>query len=406
MDLSISALIVFLGRNARSESSTCQCRRRGSRGGLLFLFAVFHVLSFGHPGIFPEDQPTLPDAVVQRLEKRLQRQPDNAGCAAQLAHYYLDRHARESGETWLQSTRRVLSFWMPRNDAPAQVLREIARYHQRVHQFENALQALDRLILIEPRDPQAWLDQSSALTTLGRYEEALAANQTLSRLKADPFLVIADRCAIMSRNGQAAKSLKALQLAFSRLPPPEPAIAAWAHGIQAETADRLGLSNQARDELEKGLRLQPADPYLLLSLARQFDRCGDRGAILDLLPADSSHEGIRLQRILALDPKETSRADLVLRLDEDFQKGHREEAHPHLREEAVFALRVLNDPERALRCAKANWDMQREPEDLEIYLEVLHAFPEEHYLDERAALENWLRDTGLQRRTDGTPSEE
>lgn len=412
MDFPFQPLGMVLGWVVRAEFSIGHIRPGEFRSGLLFgwfslLLTMIPIINFAHPGAFTGDEANLTDAEVQRLEERLQRRPDNADAAAQLAHHFLDQHARHADNDWLNKTRHVLEFWSDRDDTPPPVLRELARYHQRVHNFTESLTFLNRLVRSLPTDVQAQLDKSSALTTMGRYPEALAANQQLRRLKADLFVVIVDRCAILSRSGQAEKSFKALDLAFNRLPPDKPGIAAWAHGIQAETADRIGQSQKARAHLHEALRQNPGDPYLLLALARIMQRDGEHQAVLALLPADSRHEGIRLQRILAMDPKGSNhaqRTELIAQLDVDFKKGHpsaspeTNDAHPHLREEAIFAFHVLKDRERAYRCATANWKMQREPEDLEILTEVLAAHPLDQHVEQRAALHEWLRQTAFERR--------
>jgi hypothetical protein len=41
----------------------------------------------------------------------------------------------------------------------------------------------------------------------------------------------------------------------------------------------------------------------------------------------------------------------------------------HLREEAIYTLRLLNKPREALKLAQANWQIQREPADTRILLE-------------------------------------
>ena len=65
----------------------------------------------------------------------------------------------------------------------------------------------------------------------------------------------------------------------------------------------------------------------------------------------------------------------------------------HLREEARFTLHLLNDPNAALKLARENWAVQKEPADIRIQLEAALAAHEAASVETAQA---WLKETGLE----------
>ena len=65
----------------------------------------------------------------------------------------------------------------------------------------------------------------------------------------------------------------------------------------------------------------------------------------------------------------------------------------HQQEEARFALHIQNDPKAALRLAQANWQVQLEPRDAQIFLEAALAAR-----DPAAAkpVLRWLAESGIE----------
>jgi len=64
----------------------------------------------------------------------------------------------------------------------------------------------------------------------------------------------------------------------------------------------------------------------------------------------------------------------------------------HRREEARFVLAVDRDPARALRLARDNWSVQREPADARVFLEAALAA---HSPDVAQPVLDWLDKTGM-----------
>ena len=64
-----------------------------------------------------------------------------------------------------------------------------------------------------------------------------------------------------------------------------------------------------------------------------------------------------------------------------------------MREEARFTLHLLHAPQEALKLARENWQVQKEPADLRILLEAALAAHDNAAVDE---VKDWLRNSGLQ----------
>lgn len=249
------------------------------------------------------------------------------------------------------------------------------------------------LLKADPDNAQAILSRSTILTVLGRYDEATTDNNRLASL-AESDVITVNRCAIDSLRGQAEERLIELEGVLARPAFPDN-LRPWALGIAGDIARRLERDQQAEAHFLAGLKLAPNDTYLLTALTDlqlDSDRPND---VLKWIPKDSPHEGLRLRRILATSTELPERADLVSAFDARL-RADQARAHPHLREEAIFALDVLRDPERAVRQARANWATQREPADLLIYVRALQAQPAAKATAELAQLASWFHERQME----------
>ena len=135
---------------------------------------------------------------------------------------------------------------------------------------------------------------------------------------------------------------------------------------------RAADARAAEREFRRALALE-RDPYTLAALAdllldgrrapevvELLRGCTADGLLLRLVeaeaavgaPALSDHLGVLRDRFASA----RSRGDTV-----------------HLREEARFALRLEHDAARAVRLARENWSMQREPADARLFVEAARA---------------------------------
>jgi len=86
---------------------------------------------------------------------------------------------------------------------------------------------------------------------------------------------------------------------------------------------------------------------------------------------------------------EAAAATLRARFDASRARGD----NVHRREEARFRLHLEEDPKLALRLARENWAVQREPTDLRILAEAAVAAGD---IDAVHTVRQWLAQTGLE----------
>jgi len=156
----------------------------------------------------------------------------------------------------------------------------------------------------------------------------------------------------------------------------------------------MGRPQIAEGHFKQALALEVRDSYLLGAYA-DFLLDENRSAeVVQLLKDETRADGLLLRLALA---EQALRAptlqDHIMALTARFETSRRRADARHRREEAIFTLKLLNQPHKALRLAEANWAVQREPWDARILLEsALSA------RDRRAAqpVLGWLLETKLE----------
>jgi tetratricopeptide (TPR) repeat protein len=332
---------------------------------------------------------------------------------------YLERARAEGARRYFARAEALLQPWAKGPDARDATLRVQADILQNRHDFDGALKLLDRVIARNPRDASARLMSASVKLVQGRASEAradcaavLANGESAAGtvclaqvLGATGHLLQAEALvrALLERDvpehlrlaESAPASSERVQSAASpaRLPA---RIRGWALWSLADFADRAGDSAAAETFLRSALDAVPESEGVRsalsdLLLARGAHR--EAMAVVDI-PAPSVGLLARRARAQSLlrDPAITgTRA----RIDDLLTLSKRRGEGPHLREEALIALYLDHDGARALKLAKANFELQRETLDVRLLSRAARATADAHTLGE---LEKWLRETGYEDR--------
>ena len=310
-------------------------------------------------------------AELRQLRNVLTQQPHNLELATDLAWRYLHT-ARATGEPrYYGYLQAALAPWWSQSRAPAQVLLLRATVRQNQHEFAAALADLARLLVLQPRNQQAWLTQAIVLTVQGHYPEALQSCLPLRRL-ASTLLFATCYYHVLSHNGQAEASYAALEGIVSRSSSHSEE-RHWALAVLAEIAMRLGY-------------VEDADKYFQETLAQLNQR---KDIYLLSRYADFLLDQQQPQRVIKLLGDETQSTDLLLRLviaerqlnhpefathkallNDHLQTMQRRGDDKHLALRAKALLNVFDKPERALSLALRNWQTQREPSDAQLVLQA------------------------------------
>jgi hypothetical protein len=244
-----------------------------------------------------------------------------------------------------------------------------ASVRQSNHFFASALDDLDHAIRAQPSDMEAWLIRANILQVQGRY---LEAKQSCGRIIL-MNTVIAGICLanVAAVNGNPEQAYRLLQHLAEQILPTD-SLYNWLMISHAETAVWLDKQEAAEQFFRNALAANPRDAYLKAAWA---DFLLDRNRpkeVLALLAADIRNDNLFLR--LALAEKQAGlNADLAPHVEDlrsRFAASAERGDRVHLREEAIFNLKLLNDPEKALSLAEADWQVQKEVADCRILMEA------------------------------------
>jgi tetratricopeptide (TPR) repeat protein len=286
--------------------------------------------------------------------------------AVPLTQFYITR-ARATGDLrYLGYAQATIAPWLTQAPQRADVLVLDATILQSRHDFNAALNELDRALRIDPNNPQAWLTRATVLRVLGRYDEAFDACKHLG-LKADPSITQLCNQSLLALNGHLQSAYAATESLSLQLVPNE--VRAWRFSELGEMAERLGDDVKAEHWLREGLKIAPEDFYLRSAYADLLLRHGRAADTLELLAGHESMEPMLLRIALAEQMlRDTRLADSKALLANAFELEEQRGEAVHRREQARFLLDVANQPDAALLAAQANWRVQREPDDALILL--------------------------------------
>jgi hypothetical protein len=164
--------------------------------------------------------------------------------------------------------------------------------------------------------------------------------------------------------------------------------------LRADFADRRGDARAAEALLREAMAATPANEGVRSALC---DLLIARGALREALavvnlPAPSTGllaRRARAQQLLHDPALSATRGQL----DDLLTLATRRGEIPHLREEALFALDVDNDINRALDLAKQNFATQRETIDARLLARAARAKGDQAALD---LVTRWMRETGFE----------
>ena len=302
--------------------------------------------------------------------------------------------ARATGDLrYLGYAQAALAPWMHRTAVPTQVLVLDATILQSRHAFGPALAELDRALAQRPEDPQGWLTRATVLRVLGRFEEAQSSCRRLASA-ADPAITTLCVQSLRSLTGNLQDAYATVAALPEQALPPE--ARAWRFSELGEMAERLGDDAAAERWLRQGLGVAPDDLYMRSALADVLLRQRRAAETLQLLNGLDSMEPMLLRLAIAhrmlRDPLAQSSATL---LGGEFDLEQQRGDAVHRREQARYFLDVDPQPKAALAAALANWQVQREPDDVLVLLRAAQAAGQP---DAAAPVRQFLRQQHLEDR--------
>ncbi len=310
---------------------------------------------------------------MRALRARLDKTPDDLRTADLLARAYID-FGREVGDAhYAGYAEAVLARFLAQKPPPidAQVLQAIILQFR--HQFADARALLQNALARDPQNAQAWLTLATLDMVQGRYA---TAKDDCARVARHGGYVLGVACIGNLRMylGEARQSVAVLAQIAGDAPRLSASFKAWVQGLLAEANERLGDWPQAETHYRKALDYTPHDNFLLVAYA---DFLLDRGRPKEVLAllADHTQSDTAFLRIV-LAQAALHGADLpryVFLMAARFEALRARGSDYYGREQVRFALQLQHDPAAALELAQRNWEVQRAPWDVRVFLEAAEA---------------------------------
>jgi hypothetical protein len=236
------------------------------------------------------------------------------------------------------------------------------------------------------------LVRATVLTVVGKYQEAEADCERLLGLTKDIYVLLcAASAGAVTGNAQPAKA--ALERWLAAVPDAAPEDRSWVESVLGEIAQRQGDASTEK-HFRAALAADPADLYTMGAYGDWLLEHNRAAEVLALVQDKQRVDGLLLrlglaQTALGLPEAQTTVALLRARFDASRRRGDT----VHRREEARFQLLLNGDAPAALRLARDNWTVQREPADLRILAEAARATGDAAALD---TVRQWLAATRLE----------
>ncbi|MDY6947522.1 MAG: hypothetical protein SXG53_17570 [Pseudomonadota bacterium] len=332
-------------------------------------------------------------AEFQALRADVRARPDDQEAALALAQRYLEVGRAESDPRFISYAQATLTPWLNRSNPPAQALVLEAIAVQYLHRFDAALALLDRALLVDPDNAQAWFTKASLLQVQGRLGESRDACRSLLRL-ADRVVAMACLTSIDSSLGQLQSSYQRLNAMLPVVEREEPHVRAWILLQLADMATRSGDEQQATRHASAALSIDPQNAAAKALLSDLLIEARQWQAVRELLRDEEANDALLLRLAIAVrgSGSDTERfaALYEARLQAAQQRG---DGDAHLREHARFMLDIKGDAKAAAGLAARNFVKQREPEDIRLLLRAVAASGD--WQQATVALD-WIRQHGYQ----------
>lgn len=354
----------------------------GATAGLFLLLSPY---GRGSPGLLGHDMSSYPEDLTA-LVKRAQSAPADADIALNAASALI-AEGRASGDATLVSAASTLLSAHLAEGASPDLLTQAAVAAQYLHEFDRALDLLDRTLARDPGNIEALLTRTNILVVQGRLE---TASQDCRRLAVAGRPDIALLCdATVNALGPAAPQAGDRLLAILKDARFDRALAAYAWSLSGEIALFQDETQLALSHMEQAMALDPDSLRTRMLLADILLRLDRPAEALSSLAGTPDTDPLLVRKAIAyrrLGQSENLDEAIAI-LERRFNQNIRQGEGAHAREEARFYLEVTQNPQLAADRAMVNWSHQREYEDAWLLIESSQAAARPQGLD---AVRQWM----------------
>ncbi|MGH8128199.1 MAG: hypothetical protein ACRETC_07500 [Gammaproteobacteria bacterium] len=307
---------------------------------------------------------------MHALQAKLAAHPHDLKTALALTQLYVT-YGRGLGDAhYAGYAYSTIAPWMHENPPPPKAMVMHATILQYLHKFKAAQTELKTALAREPGLANGWL--TSAFTALVQGQYGVANNACVHVTSSGgPFLGLICTATLRSYTGHAKQGYEILQMDQGGGPKVPASIKAWIQGLLAFSAQRLNEPKKVDQHYKKALSYLPDDNFLLVNYSDFLLDQHRPKEVIKLLHGHTTSDTAFLRLALAeqaIHSPDLARYTWIMaaRFAALQQRGD----HIYGREQARFTLYMQHDPEGALKLAVRNWEVQRAPKDMRVYLEA------------------------------------
>ena len=303
------------------------------------------------------------------------------------ANKFVEYGLAKNDPRYLAYAQGLLTPWWQQKEAPLEIRFLRARIHQQSHKFDLAIEDLEGILAMNPRNVQALLLRANAYRVTGKLQASLNDCKNLLWL-ADAlvtFNCIAQVKALTDDPVQVAHQLE--QLYSSAINVPEN-LQQEVYTTLAELYLQADQLTEAEVHYRQALNYQPDSPFLINRYAQLLIQAQRWKAVLNLLPNSMNGNSALIQRAIAskaLELPETN--NLIQTLKARFSLNEQRGDIDISKDLAQFYLKLLSDPQKAVQYAYRNWQYQKEMSDTKLLIEAAQLANNKAVLNE---VNEWL----------------
>lgn len=336
---------------------------------LAILFLVLAGCTRAVPPASEPDPQQKQRAFLEAEVKALRPRAGDDEVAKALAQTLIELGRLSSETAHRDDAERVIAPLAERTPPDPEALILRATIKQSRHDFAGALVDLQRALELAPASAQGWLTLSVILGVRGDFAAAKRACRPLEMLSTR-LAIAGCEANIDGVSGNSSTARESLEKALAASPQASAPEKIWALVMIAEIAARQGDRPGAESAFARARALGLRDEYLLAAYSDYLLGLKKFEDVQKLLEHEANVEPLLLRLAIAekhlrAATAEKHRAMLGAVHAQNRQRGDL----THRREEARYYLELENNVPAALRAAKENFEVQREPADLQVLLE-------------------------------------
>ena len=305
---------------------------------------------------------------VESLRQQLAARPTDNALRLDIARRYFDLAMAQGDPRYVGYAASALQPLATAGTPPVGYWLLHGMLRQYSHDFEGALQSLDKAAQADPTsgEPHSW--RAAIFMVQARYPEALQACQQLAPLTT-PLTAIGCSAYARAASGELTRAYTALTQALAAEPGASAELQVWQRTRLAEMALRLQRPAESENHLKAALKLGVTDQFLLGAHADYLLEQQRPAEVLQLLQGWERSDVLLLRLALAGQAlKHPEAANWASQLRERFVAAAQRGDRLHEQEAARFALDIDKQPVQALALAQHNYTSQKEPRDAEVLM--------------------------------------